>query len=412
MPTRRWRKQGWGEEGAWGGGAGAAILSWRGGVDPKTDPGMETSGFGLGQANTDGGGGTASPGSLVASTRVTSCASLSAERLKLGSLLTPCPPSQRRLAVHRDPASPGRHLHHRKQPGGRRKSGLGTRGRARSWQKGAKQSDLVPQGHDCYPMLFTYEESQGTLTFGGKLDVPKQSSQRGLTARERFQNLDKKASSDTANATLDTLHKNSIRCLLGGGGGSGWRDRLGWVTLGAAWRCWSPNIPWQCCCLAWELGQPWSIPGAIPACGWGRWRRSSPRSWDSLEHPQSILGASLGIPRASLHMGGGDSEVQPQELGQPRSIPIRGWGRRRGPAPIPPTGYREALRARQGPGADSPRLFVLRSQISVLAGGKANCSQFCTTGMDGGMSIWDVKVRHPHGATVPPGWEHPALNPC
>lgn len=36
------------------------------------------------------------------------------------------------------------------------------------------------------------------------------------------------------------------------------------------------------------------------------------------------------------------------------------------------------------------------SQISVLAGGKANCSQFCTTGMDGGMSIWDVKVRCPH----------------
>ncbi|NXP82171.1 ARC1B protein, partial [Ramphastos sulfuratus] len=103
------------------------------------------------------------------------------------------------------------------------------------------ENSLVAAGHDCYPMLFTYEESQGTLTFGGKLDVPKQSSQRGLTARERFQNLDKKASSDTANATLDTLHKNSI------------------------------------------------------------------------------------------------------------------------------------------------------SQISVLAGGKANCSRFCTTGMDGGMSIWDVK---------------------
>lgn len=75
---------------------------------------------------------------------------------------------------------------------------------------------LVLQGHDCCPMLFTYEESQGVLTFGGKLDVPKQSSQRGLTARERFQNLDKKASSDTANATLDTLHKNSIRWVHGG----------------------------------------------------------------------------------------------------------------------------------------------------------------------------------------------------
>lgn len=73
-------------------------------------------------------------------------------------------------------------------------------------------------------MLFTYEEGQGALTFGGKLDVPKQSSQRGLTARERFQNLDKKASSDTSNATLDTVHKNSIRCTAGRAGG--W-DRFG-----------------------------------------------------------------------------------------------------------------------------------------------------------------------------------------
>ncbi|NWX89645.1 ARC1B protein, partial [Nothoprocta pentlandii] len=107
------------------------------------------------------------------------------------------------------------------------------------------ESSLVAAGHDCCPMLFTYEEGQGALRFAGKLDVPKQSSQRGLTARERFQNLDKKASSDAANAALDTLHKNSI------------------------------------------------------------------------------------------------------------------------------------------------------SQISVLAGGKAKCSQFCTTGMDGGMSIWDVKVGGP-----------------
>lgn len=217
-----------------GGGWGSHTVV-AGGVDPKTDPGMETSGFGLGQANADGGGGTSSPGSLAASTHVTSCASLSADRLELGSLLTPCPPSQRRLPLHRDPASPGRHLHHRKQPGGRGKSGLGTWGRARSRQKGAKQSDLVPQGHDCYPMLFTYEESQGTLTFGGKLDVPKQSSQRGLTARERFQNLDKKASSDTANATLDTLHKNSIRCVLGGGvGGGPGSAGSPWVLLGGA----------------------------------------------------------------------------------------------------------------------------------------------------------------------------------
>lgn len=46
--------------------------------------------------------------------------------------------------------------------------------------------------------------------------MPKQSSQRGMTARERFQNLDKKASSEGGAATgagLDSLHKNSVRCF-------------------------------------------------------------------------------------------------------------------------------------------------------------------------------------------------------
>lgn len=63
-------------------------------------------------------------------------------------------------------------------------------------------------------MLFTYDSAAGTLSFGGRLDVPKQSSQRGLTARERFQNLDKKASSEGGVASgtgLDSLHKNSVR---------------------------------------------------------------------------------------------------------------------------------------------------------------------------------------------------------
>lgn len=38
-------------------------------------------------------------------------------------------------------------------------------------------------------------------------------------------------------------------------------------------------------------------------------------------------------------------------------------------------------------------MSVSRSQISVLAGGKAKCTKFCTTGMDGGMAIWDLKVK-------------------
>lgn len=81
-------------------------------------------------------------------------------------------------------------------------------------------------------MLFTYDRAAGKLSFGGRLDVPKQSSQRGLTARERFQNLDKKASSEgsaAAGAGLDSLHKNSVRYGRGPRGG---RVRLFWRRAG------------------------------------------------------------------------------------------------------------------------------------------------------------------------------------
>uniref|UniRef100_A0A8D0L2T5 Actin related protein 2/3 complex subunit 1B n=2 Tax=Sphenodon punctatus TaxID=8508 RepID=A0A8D0L2T5_SPHPU len=111
-------------------------------------------------------------------------------------------------------APPGCDLHHREQPGGRGKftGRPETLNLLLSCQGALVQSLLLAflQGHDCYPVLFTYDGNQGALSFGGKLDIHKQNSQRGLTARERFQNLDKKASSDTNSAILDSLHKNSI----------------------------------------------------------------------------------------------------------------------------------------------------------------------------------------------------------
>eukprot|EP00063_Salmo_salar_P010588 XP_013985423.1 PREDICTED: actin-related protein 2/3 complex subunit 1B-like isoform X2 [Salmo salar] len=73
------------------------------------------------------------------------------------------------------------------------------------------ENSLVAAGHDCYPVLFVYDGAKSSVTFGGKLDVPKQTSQRGISARERFQNLDRRAtSSETTEQGLESLHKNSI----------------------------------------------------------------------------------------------------------------------------------------------------------------------------------------------------------
>ncbi|KAF3825781.1 hypothetical protein GH733_006608 [Mirounga leonina] len=85
-----------------------------------------------------------------------------------------------------------------------------------------RENKFAAAGHHCCPVLFTYDGTTGTLSFGGRLDVPKQSSQRGLTARERFQNPDKKASSEgsvASGAGLDSLPKNSVSqiAVLSGG---------------------------------------------------------------------------------------------------------------------------------------------------------------------------------------------------
>uniref|UniRef100_A0A8C9X2K3 Actin-related protein 2/3 complex subunit n=1 Tax=Sander lucioperca TaxID=283035 RepID=A0A8C9X2K3_SANLU len=73
------------------------------------------------------------------------------------------------------------------------------------------ENSLVAAGHDCYPVLFVYDSAKASLTFGGKLDVPKQTAQKGISARERFQNLDRRASeTQSTDNDLNTLHKNSI----------------------------------------------------------------------------------------------------------------------------------------------------------------------------------------------------------
>lgn len=61
-------------------------------------------------------------------------------------------------------------------------------------------------------MLYVYDGANASLTFGGKLDVPKQAASKDISARERFKNLDRRASeTQSTDKDLNTLHKNSIR---------------------------------------------------------------------------------------------------------------------------------------------------------------------------------------------------------
>ncbi|KFO32923.1 Actin-related protein 2/3 complex subunit 1A [Fukomys damarensis] len=68
---------------------------------------------------------------------------------------------------------------------------------------------VVAAGHGCCPMLFNYDD-RCCLTFVSKLDIPKQSMQRNMSAMERFRNMDKRATTEARNTALETLHQNSI----------------------------------------------------------------------------------------------------------------------------------------------------------------------------------------------------------
>ncbi|XP_072124786.1 actin-related protein 2/3 complex subunit 1A-B isoform X1 [Mobula birostris] len=71
------------------------------------------------------------------------------------------------------------------------------------------ETSIVAAGHDCCPMLFIYDD-RGSLTYISKLDIPKQSIQRNISAMQRFHNLDRRATTEDRNTTLETLHQNSI----------------------------------------------------------------------------------------------------------------------------------------------------------------------------------------------------------
>ncbi|KAJ8778313.1 hypothetical protein J1605_013717 [Eschrichtius robustus] len=71
------------------------------------------------------------------------------------------------------------------------------------------ENSVVAAGHDCCPMLFSCDD-RGCLTFVSKLDIPKQSIQRNMSAMERFRNMDKRATTEDRHTALETLHQNSI----------------------------------------------------------------------------------------------------------------------------------------------------------------------------------------------------------
>jgi len=74
---------------------------------------------------------------------------------------------------------------------------------------------IVVAGHSCTPLLFSISsDTQPTLTFVGKLEQDQKKSGGSLTAMRHFQNLDKRAESDSVDTVLDSIHQNSITNIV------------------------------------------------------------------------------------------------------------------------------------------------------------------------------------------------------
>ncbi|XP_032464956.1 actin-related protein 2/3 complex subunit 1A-like [Phocoena sinus] len=71
------------------------------------------------------------------------------------------------------------------------------------------EDSVLAAGHDCCPMLFSCAD-RGCLTFVSKLDIPKQSIQRNVSATECFCNMDKRATTEDRNPALEMLHQDGI----------------------------------------------------------------------------------------------------------------------------------------------------------------------------------------------------------
>lgn len=71
------------------------------------------------------------------------------------------------------------------------------------------ESNLVVAGHDCCPMLFTYEK--GGVSFTRKLEEAQEKTASKFNAMKHFRNLDSRGqAAEESNTTLSTTHQNTI----------------------------------------------------------------------------------------------------------------------------------------------------------------------------------------------------------
>lgn len=74
-------------------------------------------------------------------------------------------------------------------------------------------STIIVAGHSCTPLLYTVDATN-KITLIGKLDQDQKKAGGSLTAMRHFQNLDKRAESDSADTILDSIHQNSITSIV------------------------------------------------------------------------------------------------------------------------------------------------------------------------------------------------------
>lgn len=71
------------------------------------------------------------------------------------------------------------------------------------------ENSILTAGHGCCPMLFSYDDG-GHVSFISKMDVSQKKEAGGLSAMRKFQSLDKRATLESTDTVVNTIHQNAI----------------------------------------------------------------------------------------------------------------------------------------------------------------------------------------------------------
>lgn len=74
-------------------------------------------------------------------------------------------------------------------------------------------TSIVVAGHNCVPLIYTIDQTTNKAVLAAKLDQSQKKELGGISAMRIFKSLDRNASSENKDTSLESIHQNAIACI-------------------------------------------------------------------------------------------------------------------------------------------------------------------------------------------------------